>query len=318
MEFDIVSIGSATRDIFVIPDEMMYIDNKKDIAKKKLIAFEYGAKISTEYIKSHIGGTAVNVAVGLTRLGLAAAPMCSIGEDDAGQGILEKLKKETVSSMLIDIKEKSRTDQSVIMLDKLTRERTIFVYKDAGKAFNPDFSLATTKGIFVSSLRGNWEANLEQIREFAASKQVRLFFNPGLFQIQAGIESLKNFLASVEAVFLNDDEAIELTGKKFESDIPKMAAHIASLGPKIVVITEGEKGAHVFREGEMQSSPINKVSAKDVTGAGDAFVSGFLAAYLKEKPIEEAIKWGINNSSSVVTHVGTLKGLLTLNEIENA
>jgi len=220
--------------------------------------------------------------------------------------------------MLIDVREKNRTDQSVIMLDKLTRERTIFVFKDAGKMFTPDFSLASPKGIFVSSLRDNWETSLEQIRDFAASKQIRLFFNPGLYQVQAGIESLKKFLVSVEAVFLNDDEAIEFTGKKFKADIAKMAAYIASLGPKIVVITEGEKGAHVFHEGQMHDAPIRSVTAKDVTGAGDAFVSGFLAAYLKEKTVDEALKWGINNSSSVVGHVGTLKGLLTLNQIENA
>ncbi|VVC00488.1 putative sugar kinase [uncultured archaeon] len=53
------------------------------------------------------------------------------------------------------------------------------------------------------------------------------------------------------------------------------------------------------------------VKVVDVTGAGDAFGSGFTAAIIKGKGIEEALRWGTANASSVVTMLGTKNILLT-------
>jgi sugar/nucleoside kinase (ribokinase family) len=53
-----------------------------------------------------------------------------------------------------------------------------------------------------------------------------------------------------------------------------------------------------------------------VTGAGDAFASGFLSAYILKKPIREAMKWGIANSASVIGEIGAQTGLLHRERME--
>ena len=91
---------------------------------------------------------------------------------------------------------------------------------------------------------------------------------------------------------------------------------IKELGIEIVVITDGVRGAWGFDGNQILHVDALVKKAVDTTGAGDAFTGGFLAAHLKDKSLEEALKWGIINSSNSVTEYGGQKGLLNQEEIE--
>jgi sugar/nucleoside kinase (ribokinase family) len=82
------------------------------------------------------------------------------------------------------------------------------------------------------------------------------------------------------------------------------------MGPKIVCLTDGKKGAYASDGQKIFYSPIKKVKTVDVTGAGDAFASGFLGFYLKGASLKKSLKMGILNSASVVRYIGTTRGLL--------
>ena len=105
-----------------------------------------------------------------------------------------------------------------------------------------------------------------------------------------------------------------------------MLPKIATLGPKIVVLTDGVKGAHVFdtrdtnkeTKGEIWFMPTypDPKPPYERTGAGDAFASTFTAALVLGMSIPEALSWGPINSMSVVQYVGAQKGLLTRPQLE--
>jgi len=84
----------------------------------------------------------------------------------------------------------------------------------------------------------------------------------------------------------------------------------------IVVMTKGKDGVSVSNGKTLWKAKIlKKKKVIDVTGAGDAFVSGFISVFVRqerinEKVIEEAIRIGIANASSVVGHIGTKPGIL--------
>ncbi len=310
MENQLTTIGSATRDIFLIPKKVLVINNEKNLACQKLMAFEYGAKEAVEYLSFHAGGTAVNVAVGLERQGIQTAALCAVGEDESGKAVLETLEKEGVDTALVKIVPGGRTDRSLIILDKMTGERTAFVNKSAGQELEIECSSIDSEAIFVSSLKYDWEEKFKELEKCAATFHKRLFFTPGTTQVKAGMDKMAGFLEQVEVILLNEDEAIELTRQKVKVNMRKMMADICSHGPKTVVVTSGEKGVYVYNSREFFHVPSKRIKIKDATGAGDAFVSGFLATYLRRGSLKIAAENGVRNAVSVITHIGTLEGLL--------
>jgi len=296
MENQLTTIGSATRDIFLIPKKVFVIDNKDDLTCQKLMAFEYGAKETVEYLSFHPGGTAINVAVGLKRQGINTATLCAVGDDESGKAVLETLKKEGVDISLVKVIPGGNTDRS---LDK-----------SAGQKLKINCSSIQSDSIFVSSLKYNWEKKFKELERCATTFHKRLFFTPGTNQVKAGMEKMENFLKQVEVIFLNEDEAIEITRQQTKKEIKEIMAAIYQHGPKIVVVTSGAEGVYIYDGKNFSHLPSKKIKIKDATGAGDAFVAGFLAVYLKEGPLKIAAENGIRNAVSVITHIGTLEGLL--------
>ena len=86
-----------------------------------------------------------------------------------------------------------------------------------------------------------------------------------------------------------------------------------SLGPNIVLITDGPNGAYAFDGTNMLKVPMypDPKPPTNRTGAGDAMTSTFVVALGLGKSIQEALLWGPVNSMSVVQQVGAQKGLLT-------
>ncbi|MBI3888064.1 hypothetical protein HY310_03285 [Candidatus Microgenomates bacterium] len=90
---------------------------------------------------------------------------------------------------------------------------------------------------------------------------------------------------------------------------------LGTLGPQITVITDGSSGAKVISKDGQIEKPSVSTKVVEVTGAGDAFSSGFLAALFNEKDLQIALSWGLKNSASVVSKIGAIEGLLDYERI---
>ena len=84
------------------------------------------------------------------------------------------------------------------------------------------------------------------------------------------------------------------------------------MGARSVVITDGKNGSSAIDEkGKIYSFGVLPANVVQKTGAGDAYTSGFLAAYTQGKDIEGAMRWGAANAASVIQEIGAQKGLLS-------
>jgi sugar/nucleoside kinase (ribokinase family) len=94
------------------------------------------------------------------------------------------------------------------------------------------------------------------------------------FWIEGKAQSLDNCLKKIDALLLNDEEAMQLAG---EHNLVVAASEIRKRGPRTVVVKRGDAGALLFSEAGVFAAPALPLEeVRDPTGAGDCFAGGFM------------------------------------------
>lgn len=311
--FDIITIGSATRDGFFEGVDFLSVEGKCFVTNKG-ICLPLGAKIKVPEVHFLTGGSATNTAVSFARQGLKAAVICRVGDDVSGKTIIAEQKKEGINTQFIQKDYITPTAYSVIFLTALG-ERTILSYKGCAENLaiqEIPWKKIKTRWLCIGSL-GKEKNILKKVIEFAVSKNIKLAINPGWHEID-WLKKNPKWLNKFEIFICNQEEAAYFT------DIPyikekKIFKKIDDLVKGIVVMTKGKNGASVSNGKALWKARVFKNKVVDTTGAGDAFASAFIATFIKKKQIDEqlikeAIRVGSANAASVVEHIGTKPGIL--------
>jgi len=314
----IICIGSACKDVFFPTAEGKIIETPEDLMNKKQVSFELGAKYKIEERFEALGGVAANVASGLAKLGTEVSCYSNIGDDYISTWVKKQLEKNGVDTLLITTSANTPGDFSAIIVDKNSGERVIFTNQPANKQLKIDNSkLKNAEWFILGDLHGDWENDLDKIVAIAKENGIKITMNPRQVNIHDNAKKVLEIIAKCDVVFLNKDEAIEVLSaaeEKYSSeDLDReefLVKKIIGMGPEVVAVTDGICGAWAGNKENIYHTEIIKVNAIETTGAGDAFCSGFMAAYLKEKKIKECLKWGIANSCNSVEHYGAIEGLL--------
>ena len=111
-------------------------------------------------------------------------------------------------------------------------------------------------------------------------------------------------ITKVDILFLNDEEAIQLTGN---NNINEIAEKFLTMGPNIVIIKLGSKGALLAtKNSKTHISVVPDTTVIDPTGAGDSFAGGTLGYIARHglKEIVNAVKHGTTIASYTVSNFG--------------
>lgn len=311
--FDIVSIGSATRDVFIKAEDFKSL-NVPDFSTGKGLCFTLGSKIEIKKIVFTSGGGGTNTAVTFARQGLSTACVGVVGDDFNGQEILAELSKEGIETKYFQKHDDGYTAYSIILVDP-SGERTILSYKGEGQHFDVNkvnFDKLKSKWLFLDSLGGHYDL-LEKAVEWAVANNVKIATDPGNKELEHGLEKLKPFFSKASIVHMNQEEASKLTGIGYEKEqeIFKFmdqiidGIFIMSKGPAGVSVSDGK---YIYRAGIPDSPVVER------TGAGDAFTSGFIAEFVRSGDISKAIQFATANASSVVAQYGSKAGILKKND----
>lgn len=310
-QFDVLCVGSAKIDIFLsIPKDSPYVHLD---SKTNSLSVAYGQKIPAEQSSIMLGGNACNVSVGLAKLQIKTTVMAEIGTDEFSQKIINGLKTENVDTSFLIQNPYGPSSFSVIL--SFNNERTIFG-QHSKREHNFSFEGVSAKLAYLTSLGFEWQNAYKKTLEFAKKTATPLAFNPGTPQLSMGVDSFKDILAISDILFINKEEG-ELLASTNEKNIKDLLSKVKQLGPKIVVITDGENGSCAMDEkNDFFSEPIVPTTIVEKTGAGDAYASGFLAATLFKYPLQTAMKWGTLNASGTMSAIGAQNGLLSKKEME--
>lgn len=313
-KYDFLAIGDTVVDAFIrIKDASVHCDLNRENCE---LCVRFGDKVPYESVEVvYAVGNSANAAVSASRLGLKAALMADIGKDSDGKMCLKQFKKNGVSTKFITAHRGIRTNYHYVLW--FEDERTILVkHEEYKRKFNPPKVLP--KWVYLSSLGADsLNYQLEIAKWIESHPEVNLAFQPGTFQMILGPEKLGPFYKNAKIFFCNVQEAQRIL-KTEEKDVKVLIRKMHELGPKIVVITDGPKGACASDGKEVWFMPPYPDPKPPLqrTGAGDAFASTFTSAIILGKSVSEALLWAPINSMSVVQGVGAQKGLLTKPEIE--
>lgn len=296
---DVITIGSATVDHFMTIEQ-------------PFSSIKAGDKILIKNAHTYSGGSASNAAAALSMLGLKVKMLAKLGKDHDADFIIQEMKKYHVENICL-YRSKHHTDFSTIMSSTKEKDRIIYTFKEASRDLElADFNKKelTANWLYVGSLMGK---SFETMEEMIPLMKNPILFNPSLYLAQKGKYYLKSILDATKILVLNLEEA-QAVLKTSSMNIELLLTRLYNTGPKIVIITNGEKRLHALFNRTIYSLQPPKVKVIHTAGAGDAFTAGFLAGVIKKYSFEDALRLGQVNASSVIQHIGCKNKLLNEKE----
>ncbi len=309
MKYDVITIGSATQDVFLSADGVKILKGEEFNTGQGL-CLPFGSKVQVRKIVFASGGAGTNAAVTFARQGMQVASIGVIGQDANGTAILDELRREGVDAKYFQLHHDDITAYSVILVST-GGERTILSYKGEGTHWNLKlipWDQLESSWMYVNSLGGH-EDLLEAIVKWSRTTNTHLATNPGTKELEFGLDRLAKYWKHFSIVGMNQEEAAQLAGVPYQEGDRIFKVMDEVIGG-IFIMTKGEKGVDVSDGQMVYSAGIPNWEVTERTGAGDAFHSAFTAEFMRSGSIEKAIQLATANSTSVVMHYGAKEGLL--------
>jgi ribokinase len=163
------------------------------------------------------------------------------------------------------------------------------------------------KLFYLAPLSGRLCRLTEQITAFARKNNIMVAANLGNSQLAMGRSCIKGLLARIDVLILNLEEAATLAGVNYK-DEKAIIKKIVHMHPEVNVITKGKDGALVIAAGKIYEAKLKAFKVIDVTGAGDAFASGFMSGMLaSNNDIEYSMKLALINAKHCLSIRGSDK-----------
>ena len=258
--FDVITIGSATMDVFVESDDANIVSVCKKDKKTEFMSYPYGAKLEITDFDSQVGGGGVNTAVNFANLGLKTGAIFKVGHDIYSKGIFKSFENKTVDLSNVIQRDDVSTGFSII-LTSFEGDRTVLAHRGANaliqkSEINFD-AIKNSKLLYIAPLNGDSNKVLDDIVNFAKENGTFVCFNAGTTSIKKGFNYLKKIIETAQIVVMNKDEASMATGiqirpdtrdEKFSDmlihpDLEAMFKKLKVCDYQVIVITDGGNGA---------------------------------------------------------------------------
>ena len=314
---DVISVGDIVTDVFIklLDDQAReYTDDQG-----RWLTMPFATKIPFDMAETIKGvGNAANAAVAFARLGLNSAFATNVGSDQEGRDMIAALQTNQVDTRFVSINQDKVSNVHYVLRYQV--ERTILIHHEIYDYHWPHLRPDEMPSwIYFSSISQHAMEYHDQIADWLEGHpEVKMAFQPGTFQMDAGVERLRRIYAQSDILIVNREEAAFITGGN-RDDYFDLLNRIHGLGAQVAVITDGPNGAVASDGKEAYRMPLYPDPAPPVdrTGAGDAFASTFVAALIKGNTIAGALQWAPINSMSVLQKVGAQAGLLTEADLEH-
>ena len=266
------------------------------------------------------GGNVSNCGIDLAKLGFRVAAITRVGNDDFGEFIRNQYEHYGIESSGVIVDARKQTSATIVCVGR-DGERTFLHTRGCLQSFRArdvlnSLALVRKAAIFAFGYLGllpeterEFERLFRSIKEQTTAKI--LLDTGGTPKRQPAL--LRSFLPFVDYFIPSYEEAVALTGCTTPEEIVKYLFDAGA--PNVVGVKLGSKGCYISHLGfAAYIPPIRVRNVVDATGAGDAFVAGFLGATLRNRDPFSAAKIGNAVAASCVTAVGASTAITSLKQ----
>ncbi len=292
--FDVLTIGGIDLDLVVTVPELPGAD----------------LKVMGELIGNMPGGPAANFACAASRLGIRVAALAEVGDDPAGQIIIDDFASYGVDTSLISVRAGGRTCFTIVLIPP-SGEKAIVVVPTFQPAYDMERLQATLGQTRLIYLMPQDHAQfLAQARlAHACGAEVMIDVEP---TVGANRAMMREILAYVDIASFNQFGFRAATGEEPSLDA---ARRLLASGPHTVVVTLGARGALAVTRDQAALQPGFAVQPVDTTGAGDTFNAAFVSATVWGLPLAERLRFANGAGALSVTGMGPRGHLPSADEV---
>ena len=236
------------------------------------------------------GGAPANMLTAAGHMGCRTAFIGKVGSDMHGRFLIETLHAEGIDTSGIIEDKDFFTTLAFVGLDG-NGERSFSFARSPGadtmlRTEELDKSLLTScRVLHVGSLSLTDEpsrsATFEAVRIARGSGAVISCdpnYRASLWKSREdAVDKMRSLIPMADIVKVSDEESLLITGCDLYEDA---ADAILAMGPKLVAVTLGSRGALIARDDHKEIIDAFKVDCVDTTGAGDSFWGGFVGRFL--------------------------------------
>ena len=270
---------------------------------------------------AHAGGAPMNVAIHLSNLGIKTGMISRVGDDDLGKNIVAFMNERDVDTAFVGTDTNYKTGTVTVTFTEKNDPQYVIAHPAAWDfiSVTPTVSMAIGKSkvLVYGSLACRDAHNFETLQSVLKELQVKnkseqadvlCIFDVNMRAPFYEKEKIFGLMQLSNIVKMNEDEfemiADWLNLKGTETELG--AAILQAFNLKLLVVTQGARGAIAFQETKMftASTPrIEKVT--DTIGCGDAFLGAFIKKYVFDKlSVTEALRFACATGALVATYKG--------------
>lgn len=238
-------------------------------------------------VRELVGGAALNVAVGLRRLGVETTLIAMVGDDEPGAHIREYLRDHGVRL----IASAAPHGSSRAVVERAANGEPQYVFNEAAQRRSIRYSdearqaIAEAGLVAISCFPFDAPAEVDALSEALADARVAVDPNPRTGMLTDRAEFVRGFeriAADAAIVKVGADDAAIL----YDGDLDALRTRLRDLGAASVLATAGSDGATLEGDAGVVTAPISTLPGPivDTVGAGDATLAAVAAGLVSASP----------------------------------
>lgn len=266
-----------------------------------------GEEVFAKGFSMKFGGGIPATMINLSRLGIESRILTFIGEDFFSKFVRDSLEQYKVKTINLYEGDKMPVILSATLLQN--GDRSFISYTDGVQLTDllMDKVYDDLKGAKIIDMHIGF---LDVYRKLKKEGAIQIF-DTG-WEEDLSIDKYREYLEIADYYIPNQKEALKITKTSRIED----AAEVLSEFFSDVIIKMDKEGCLLKnKDGIKIISPVENVKAVDATGAGDAFMCGFIYGLYHDHPVEQCIRFGNVTGSACVQSMGCISNFVNEKEL---